>query len=177
MSSCAASSCICSPRASFVSVTSASLPIADAPDCCRFASLHWAQFHRRSKQKPPPPRNHTLFGFALSAADRWWSSSDLPLLNSNSVLRHCCSLLPHETAGPQLETAARFTARRPRLLCSRPDPTARPLSHYFQPSILAPSGSSTSFSTSVPTPVNFKTYPSLHSISIRPASAAPAASF
>src|SRR5205807_6814731 len=59
MNSCAASSYICSPRASFVSVTSASWPTADAPPYCRFASQHWAQFLRRSNQKPPPPRNRT----------------------------------------------------------------------------------------------------------------------
>jgi hypothetical protein len=38
MSSCAASSCICSPRASFVSATSASSPTGGAPLCYRFAT-------------------------------------------------------------------------------------------------------------------------------------------
>ena len=113
MSSCAASSCICSPRASFVSVTSVFLPTADAPPYCRCASLPWVRFLCRSNRKPPP-RNRTLFGVAPSVADRWRSSNDLPLLKSNSVLHHGCSQLRHETASPQLENSARFTALRPR---------------------------------------------------------------
>src|SRR5882762_5435514 len=127
MSSCAASSCICSPRASFVSVTSASLPTADAPPYCRCASQHWAQFLRRWNQKPPP-RNPTRFGVAPSVVDRWRSSNDLPLLKSNSVLHHGWSLLRHETAPPQLENSARFTALRPRPPRSWPHP-------YFPPSV------------------------------------------
>jgi hypothetical protein len=59
-------------------------------------------------------------------ADRWRSSNDLPLLNSNSVLHHCRSLLPHETARPQLENSARFTALRSRPPCSRRDPRCAP---------------------------------------------------
>jgi len=122
MSSCAASYSICSPRASFVSVTSAFLPTAAAPRYCRYASQHSAQFHRRSNQKLPPPSNRTLFGAAPTVADQWWSSNDLLLLNSNSVLHHCRSLLPHQTARPQLENSARFTAPRPRPPCSRREP-------------------------------------------------------
>ena len=53
------------------------------------------------------------------------SSNDLPLLNSNSVFHHCWSL-PHETDSPQLETSARFTARRPVRPASNPIPTSRP---------------------------------------------------
>ena len=56
-------------------------------------------------------------------------------------------------------------------------PTSRPVSHRFPPSILLPTLSTTSTSASVPTPANFNTSSSLHSICIRPASAAPAASF
>src|ERR1035437_1533165 len=103
MSSCAASSCICFPRASCVSVTSAFLRTGGAPLSFRCASQHWAQFHRRPNQKPPPPRNRTLFGAAPSVADRWPSSNDSPLLKSNSVLHPCWSLLRHETAPPQLQ--------------------------------------------------------------------------
>src|SRR5271166_1041048 len=164
MSSCAASSCICSPRASFVSVTSASLPTGDAPRSCRYASQHSAQSHRRSKQKPLSPRNPTLFGFAPSVADRWRSSNDLLLLNSNSVLHQCWSLLRHETARPQLETSARFTAPRPRPPYSRHDSYAAPSFPLFSTSILAPTRSRAPSSASVPTPVNFNTPPSLHSI-------------
>jgi hypothetical protein len=56
-----------------------------------------------------------------------------------------------------------------------PIPTSRPLSHRLRLSTPAPTPSQTSFSASVPTPANFNTSPSLHSICIRPASAAPAA--
>src|SRR5437660_11613816 len=177
MNSCAASSYICSPRASFVSVTSASWPTADAPPYCRFASQHWAQFLRRSNQKPPPPRNRTLFGVAPSVAAQWWSSNDLLLLKSNSVLHHCWSILPHETALPQLENSARFTALRRRPPAPDPIPTSPPPSHRLRPSILAPTRSWAPSSSSVPTPAHFNTSPLLHSICIRPASAAPAASF
>ena len=117
----AASCCICFPRASFVSATSVSSLTADAPRYCRCASQHWAQFQYRSNRKPPL-RNRTLFGVAPSVVDLWRSSNDLPLINSNSVLHHCWSLLQHETARPQLETFARFTAFRPRPPCSYPDP-------------------------------------------------------
>ena len=58
-----------------------------------------------------------------------------------------------------------------------PIPTSGPLSHRFQPSILAPTPSPAPSYTSVPTPANFNTPPSLHSICIRTASTAPAASF
>jgi hypothetical protein len=77
----------------------------------------------------------------------------------------------------QLENSARFTALRPRPPRSCPDP-------YFAPSF-KPSSSIDSCSyilacpssAFVPTPANFNPSPSLHSICIRPASAAPAASF
>jgi putative transposase len=107
-----------SPSASFASATSAFSPTVGAPRYCRYASQHWAQFHHRSNQEPPLPRNRTLFGAAPSVADRWQLSNDLPLLKSNSVLHHRCSLLRHETARPQLETSARLTALRPRAPCS-----------------------------------------------------------
>src|ERR1700728_142683 len=125
MSSCAASSCICSPRASFVSVTSGFWPTADAPPYCRCASLPWVRFLCRWNQKPPP-RNPTRFGVAPSVVERWRSSNDLPQLKSNSVLHHGCSQLRHETAPPQLENSARFTALRPRPPRSSPDPYSAP---------------------------------------------------
>src|SRR5260370_8338466 len=128
MSSCADSYCISSPRAWFEFAASASLPTGGAPRYCRYASQHWAKVHRRSNQKPPPLRNRPLFGAAPGVADRWRSSNGLPLLNSNSVLHHRWPLLPHETARPQLENSARFTALRSRPPCSRRDP-------YFAPSV------------------------------------------
>src|ERR1700752_1236697 len=172
MSSCAASYCICSPRASFVSVTSASLPTADAPRYCRYAWQHWAQFLRRSNQKPPPLSNRNLFGVAPSVADRWRSSNDLPLLKSNFVLHHPCSLLQHETACPNSKTLHGSPRSAPVRPAPDPIPTSPSPSPPFSPSILAPTRSRTSSSASVPTPANFKTSSLLHSICIRPASPA-----
>jgi hypothetical protein len=91
------------------------LAIGGALPYCHYASLHWAQFHRRPGQKLPPLRNRNLFG---AGADRWRSSNDSPLLNSNSVLHHCRSLLPHEIARPQHANSARFAALRTRPLGS-----------------------------------------------------------
>src|SRR5580704_14204381 len=138
MSSCAASCCICFPRASFVSATSVSLPTADAPLYCRCASQHCAQF--RCPNQKPPLKNRTLFGAAPSVADPWRSSNDLPLLKSNFALHHGCSQLRHETARPQLEISARLTALRPRPPCSRPDPYFPP---FFTPSSTVDSSSHT----------------------------------
>src|SRR5271166_177004 len=177
MSSCAASYYICSPRASFVSATSASSPTGGVPLCYRFASQHWPPFHREPNQKPPPPSNRNLFGVVPSAADRWQSSNDLPLLNSNSVLHHRWSPLPHETARPQLENSARFTAPRPRSSYCSTDPSPLSLSRPIRSSLPPASPSRAPSSLSVRTPANFNTSPSLHSICISPASAAPAASF
>jgi len=176
MSSCAASSCICSPRASFVSVTSAFWPTADAPPYRRCASLPWVRFLCPGNQKPPP-RNPTRFGVAPSVVDRWRSSNDLPQLKSNSVLHHGCSQVQHETASPQLENSARFTALRPPPPRSRPDPYFAPRIPPFSTIDSLFQALETSTSASVPTPPNFNTSASLHSICIRTASAAPAASF
>src|SRR6202035_887355 len=55
-------------------------------------------------------------------------------------------------------------------------PTSRPVSHRFPPSIL-PTLSKPPPPLPVPTPADFNTPASLHSICIRTASAAPAASF
>jgi hypothetical protein len=52
------------PRALFASAISAFWPTADVPDYCRCASQHRAQFHRRSNQRPLPPRNPILCSFA-----------------------------------------------------------------------------------------------------------------
>ena len=43
------------------------------------------------------PMTQMIFGSAQSAVDRWWSSKDLPLPKSNSVLHQSWSRLPHET--------------------------------------------------------------------------------
>src|SRR5437870_3094074 len=150
MSSCAASCCICFPRASFVSATSVSSLTTDAPRYCRCASQHWAQFQYRSNRKPPL-RNHNHFGVAPTVVDLWRSSNALPLLNSNSVLHHCWSLLQHETARPQLETFARFTAPRPRPPCSGSDPHCASFLTSCSTIDCHPTRSSTTSSVSVPT--------------------------
>src|ERR1019366_9120563 len=101
MSSCAASSCTCCPKASSASATLASSPTGGAPLSCRFACNSSAQYrHRRPNQKPPRSRNPAHFGSVPSVAAAWWSSRDLPRPNSNSVLHPFSSEPPHETTIP-----------------------------------------------------------------------------
>src|SRR5208283_353225 len=84
MSSCAASCCICFPKVSCASETSASWPIADVPPLCHFAFNCSVQHHKPSKRSPPPVP--AIFGLAPSAVVRCWSSKDLRLQRSNCVL-------------------------------------------------------------------------------------------
>src|ERR1019366_9175867 len=101
MSSCAASSCTCCPKASSASATLASSPTGGAPLSCRFACNSSAQYrHRRPNQKPPRSRNPAHFGSVPSVAAAWWSSRDLPRPSSNSVLHPFSSEPPHETTIP-----------------------------------------------------------------------------
>src|SRR6516162_3851453 len=87
MSSCAASCCICFPKASSAFATLVSLPTAGAPPSCRFAFNYSEQYsHRTPNQKPLLPRNRAHFGSVPNAAAAWWSSRDSPLPRSNSVL-------------------------------------------------------------------------------------------
>src|ERR1039458_8861695 len=92
MSSCAASSCTCCPKASSASATLASSPTGGAPLSCRFACNSSAQYrHRRPNQKPPRSRNPAHFGSVPSVAAAWWSSRDLP---RPSAPPWCASPLP-----------------------------------------------------------------------------------
>src|ERR1039457_2441991 len=101
MSSCAAASCPCCPKASSASATLASSPTGGAPLSCRFACNSSAQYrHRRPNQKPPRSRNPAHFGSVPSVAAAWWSSRDLPRPSSNSVLHPFSSEPPHETTIP-----------------------------------------------------------------------------
>src|ERR1039458_5427422 len=101
MSSCAASSCTCCPKASSASATLASSPTGGAPLSCRFACNSSAQYrHRQPNQKPPRSRNPAHFGSVPSVAAAWWSSRDLPRPSSNSVLHPFSSEPPHETTIP-----------------------------------------------------------------------------
>ncbi len=143
------------PRASFVSATSASLPTGDAPRYFRYASQHWAQFHRRSNQKPPSPRNHTLFGFAPRAVDRWRSSNDLPLLKStpfSTTVGHYCRMKLCSTTTRKLCTVHRALCPASALFLTRS--LLRALHHTVfnhRFSILAPTPSRAPSSASVPT--------------------------
>ena len=101
MSSCAASSYTCFPKASSAFATSDSSPTGDAPLSCRFASNYSAQYRRpRPNHKPPRSSQRARFGSVPNVAAPWWSSRDLPLPSSNSVLHPFSPELPHETKIP-----------------------------------------------------------------------------
>jgi hypothetical protein len=95
MSSCAASCCICSPRVSCASVTSASWPIANVPPPCHFAFSCSARRHKPRQRCPAAVR--AMLGFAPNVVGRCWSSKGLQLRRSNSVLRQLGARSPHET--------------------------------------------------------------------------------
>jgi hypothetical protein len=84
MSSCAASCCTCSRKASCASATSASWPTANVPPPCHFPS-NCSAGHRR--------QSDTLV--TQNSGDLWSCSEDSPLLKSNFVL-HRWSGLRHE---------------------------------------------------------------------------------
>src|SRR5439155_24924140 len=92
----------------------------------------------------------------------------------STTFAHYCGmkLLAHNSKTPH--GSPRSAPVRP-----TPDkiPASRPLSPHLRPSILAPTHPRTSSSAAVPPAANFNTPAWLHSICIRPASAAPAASF
>src|SRR6202162_6221792 len=115
MSSCTASSCICSPRALFASATSASWPTEGAPPCCHGASPLFTPLHRKTNRKPRPLLQRTRCGAVPSAADRWPSSNDSPRHNSNFVLHRSWSHL------------------RPRLRPPRRSVALSPLDTFFLP--------------------------------------------
>ncbi len=105
MSSCAASSCMCFPKALSAFATLASSPTGVGPLFCRFAFNYSEQYrHRRPNQKPPLPTNPTHFVAVPNVAAAWWSSKDLRLLRSNSVLRPLSPESPHETTAPTFLT-------------------------------------------------------------------------
>jgi hypothetical protein len=79
---------------------------------------------------------------------------------------HCMKELAHNS-----KTLHGSPRSAPDRLAPDPIPTSRPFSHRLRPSTPPPTPSPTSFSASVPTPANFNTASSLHSVCIRPASA------
>jgi hypothetical protein len=89
-----------------------SLPTAGPPPSCRFAFNYSEQYsHCRPNQKPLLPRNRAHFGSVPNVAAAWWSSRDLPLPRSNSVLRPLSPESPHETNFPKPQTSIRLSAR------------------------------------------------------------------
>ena len=101
MSSCAASCCICFPKASSAFATLASSPTGGAPLSSRCVFNYSEPYsHRRPNQKPPLPRNPAHFGSVPSVAERWRSSRDLPLPRSNSALHPLSTESPHDTTIP-----------------------------------------------------------------------------
>src|SRR6266849_3832542 len=98
MSSCVASCCTCFPKASSASATSASSPTGGAPLSCRFAIDYSMQYsHRNPNQKPRQLSSRTRFGSVPNVAAPWWSSRDLLLPRSNSVLPPCSQEPLHDT--------------------------------------------------------------------------------
>src|SRR5215469_376533 len=101
MSSCAGSCYTYCPKASSAFATLVSSPTAAAPPFCRFAFNYSEQHgHHRPKRKPLLPRNRTHFGSVPNAAAAWWSSRDLQLPKSNSVLHLLSPESPHDTTIP-----------------------------------------------------------------------------
>src|ERR1700722_7049523 len=112
MSSCAASSCMSFPKALSAFATLASSPTGGAPPSCRFAFNYSELYsHRRLNQKPLLPGNRVHSGSVPNVAAAWWSSRDLPLPRSNSVLRPLSPEPPHETNFPKPQTSIRLSAR------------------------------------------------------------------
>src|ERR1700732_591784 len=101
MSSCGASCCMCFPKALSAFATLASLPTGGATLSCPFA-FNYSEPHRHHSpnQKPPLPRNPAPFGSVPNVAAAWWSSRDLRLPRSNSVLRPLSPESPHDTTIP-----------------------------------------------------------------------------
>ena len=86
------------PKGFVRSDTSASSPTAGVPFSCRFAIDYSTQnSHRNPNQKPRQPSSRTHFGSVPNVAAPWWSSRDLLLPSSNSVLPHCSPEPLHET--------------------------------------------------------------------------------
>src|ERR1700687_3146983 len=108
MSSYAASCCICFPKVSCASVTSASLPIADVPPPCHFAFSCSARHHMPSQREPPPVR--AMLGFAPKVVGRSWGSNSLQPRGSSSVLRRPGTPSPHE-ASTDITKLLRASAR------------------------------------------------------------------
>ena len=176
MSFCVASYFTCSPRASFASATSASLPTEGALLSCRCASLLSTQFHRKPNQNARPHPSPSPCGAAPTAMDRWSLSNDSRQHNSGSVPRLARPRL-HETTRPHTALSPRFRMFRRSVSRLRPDIfllSSPRLTLAIDSSL---QGTPAATPAAWTTRANFYKPPSLHSICISPASAAPAASF
>ena len=111
MSSCAASSCMSFPKASFASATSASSPTGGGLLSCPSAFKYSAPYHnRRLNRQHPPPSNPALFTAVPNAAGPWSSSRPSPPFRSCSVPR-LRSPVPHETNFQNSQTSIPLSAR------------------------------------------------------------------
>src|SRR5438552_18304095 len=100
MSSYAASSCICSPKALCASATSVSSPVAAELNFCRSALQHSTPHQRKPKQQHPPPRTSAPTASVPSVAAPWSLSRDSQPLRFNSVPLPSFRWLQHELAIP-----------------------------------------------------------------------------
>ena len=176
MSFSVASYCICSPRASSASVTSASLPIEGGPPCCHGASPLSTPLPRKTTRKPRPLPQRTRCGVVPSAAHRWPLLNDSQPHNSNSDL-HRFWPRPHEITYPHTALSARFRASRRSVSPLPQTSSSVPVLAHFGHRFVFPAAAPTSPLPALTTPANFYTPRSIHSICITPASAAPAVSF
>src|ERR1700682_1431405 len=121
MSSCAASCCTYFRKSSCAFGTSDSSPTVGAPHFCRFAFICSVRCNnRRPNQKHPLPMTRALLGSAPSVVGRWWSSKDLLLPRSNSVLHRSWSRLPHESAVHNTKTLRASSRSVPLRLAAEP---------------------------------------------------------
>src|ERR1700730_890942 len=131
MSSCAASCCICFPKASSAFVTLASSPTGGAPLSCRFAFNYSAPYsHRRPNHKPPLPRSNSVL-LPLSPESPHDTTIPISLTRCSPHLPPWCALLAPKPA----------TRFQPRLKLS-----PRPHANYNQTNPASPLLSSTTSS-------------------------------
>ena len=94
---------MCFPKALSAFATLASSPTGGGLLSSRFAFNYSEQYsHHRPNQKPPLPRNPAHFGSVPNVEAAWWSSRDLRLPSSNSVLHPFSPEPPHETTNPNI---------------------------------------------------------------------------
>src|SRR5271157_569399 len=175
MSFCVASYFTCSPRASSASATSASSPTEAAPPCCHGASPLSTPLHRQTNRKRRPLL-HTRCGAVPTVADPWPSSNDSLRHNSNSVLHHSWPQL-HELTHSHTALAT-LQSVSPKCVSLTPSHLL-PLSPYarFRHQLVFAQLCTSYYSTCLDDSSELLHPRPAHSISISPASAAPAASF